>query len=165
MDLKRIAKHVLMTPGALRRALPRDALHAIEKAIAESETRHAGQIRFAAEACLDVVPLLGGQSARERAIEVFSRLRVWDTEHNSGVLIYLLFADRAVEIVADRGIHAKAGQQELHRICREMETAFKQRDFAQGVIGGIETVTRHLSRHFPASANRRNELPDRPTLL
>lgn len=154
-----------MTSGALRRALPRRALHAIEKTIAGSEARHAGQIRFAAEACLDVAPLFSGQSARARAIEVFSQLRVWDTEHNSGVLIYLLFADRAVEIVADRGIHAKVGQQELQRICRGMETAFKQRDFAQGVVGGIEEVTRHLAGHFPATAKRRNELPDRPALL
>ncbi len=165
MDLKRIARHLLTTPGRLRKALPRHGLAAIEKAIAASESRHAGQVRFAAEASLDVGPLFSGQPARDRAIEVFSQLRVWDTEHNNGVLIYLLFADRSIEIIADRGIHARIGQQELKGICRGMEAAFKKRDFVQGVVGGIEEVTRHLARHFPAAGARRNELPDRPTLL
>ena len=165
MDLKRIARHLTTTPRRLHKALPRDALAAIEKAIAASEARHAGQIRFAAEASLDAAPLFGGQSARDRAIEVFSELGVWDTEHNNGVLIYLLVADRDVEIVADRGIAAKVGQDEWERICRGMEAAFKRRDFAQGVAGGIEEVTRHLASHFPPVGSRRNELPDRPALL
>ena len=90
-----------------------------------------------------------GQSARERAIEVFSQLRVWDTEHNNGLLIYLLLADRAVEIVADRGIHAKVGADEWGNVCRQMEAAFKQANYEGGVVSGIQAVTQHLASIFP----------------
>ena len=117
------------------------------------------------EGALDGTPLFKEQSARERAIEVFSLLRVWDTEHNNGVLIYLLLADRDVEIVADRGIHAKVGSREWEKICRKMETAFKQANYAEGVLSGIQAVTRHLVEHFPAVGAGRNELPDKPVVL
>ncbi|HEY6924631.1 MAG TPA: TPM domain-containing protein, partial [Steroidobacteraceae bacterium] len=110
-------------------------------------------------------PLLKGQPARERAIEVFSQLRVWDTEHNNGVLIYLLLADRHVEIVADRGVHGRVSSQIWETICREMEAAFRQGHYREGAIGGIQAVTRHLAAHFPATGARRNELADNPALL
>ncbi|HWS16137.1 MAG TPA: TPM domain-containing protein, partial [Candidatus Methylomirabilis sp.] len=110
-------------------------------------------------------PLFRGHSARERAIDVFSLLRIWDTERNNGVLIYLLLADRDVEIVADRGIHAKVGTEGWETICRPMETAFRQGDFEGGVIRGIQAVTRHLVEHFPAAGDDRNELPDNPVVL
>lgn len=138
---------------------------AIEHAIKESETAHVGEIRFAVEGALDGIPLLKGQSARERAIEVFSQLRVWDTERNNGVLIYLLLADRQVEIVADRGVHARVGSQEWETICRQMEAAFRQGHYREGAVGGIQAVTRHLAAHFPATGDRRNELADNPALL
>ena len=117
------------------------------------------------EGALDVEPLFRGQPARERAIDVFSQLRIWDTEHNNGVLIYLLLADRDVEIVADRGIDAKVGPQEWERICRKMEAAFRQADYEGGVVSGIQEVTRHLAEHFPAIGDDRNELPDKPVVL
>lgn len=138
---------------------------AIEHAIKESETAHVGEIRFAVEGALDGIPLLKGQSARERALEVFSQLRVWDTERNNGVLIYLLLADRHVEIVADRGVHARAGSQEWETICRQMEAAFREGHYREGAVGGIHAVTRHLAAHFPAAGDRRNELADKPALL
>src|SRR5687767_441551 len=108
-------------PGSVRRAFPAHDLQAIEKAIAKSEKRHGGEIRFAVEAALDVPALLRGQSAHGRALEVFSELRVWDTEANNGVLIYLLLADRDVEIVADRGVNRRVGPQGWEAACREME--------------------------------------------
>ena len=101
----------------------------IEKVIKTSETAHVGEIRFAVEGALDGWPLCKGQSARERAVEVFSQLRVWDTQHNSGLLIYLLLADRAVEIVANRGIDAKVGPQEWSKVCQQMQTAFRQSNY------------------------------------
>ena len=165
MNIKRIAKHLLMTRWQVNRAFSRDSLIAIEQAIKASETAHVGEIRFAVEGALDGAPLFKGQSARERAIDVFSQLRIWDTEHNNGVLIYLLLADRDVEIVADRGIHSKVGAGEWESICRKMETAFKQANFEDGVISGIQAVTQHLMQHFPASAASRNELPDNPVVL
>jgi len=165
MDIKRIVKHLLMTHWHVNRVFPQDSLVAIEQAIKASETSHTGEIRFAIEGALDIQPLLQGQSARERAIEVFSQQRVWDTENNNGVLIYLLLADRDVEIVADRQIHAKVGSREWETICRAMETAFRQADFQRGVVDGIQAVTRHLVEHFSASGANPNELPDKPVLV
>lgn len=165
MNIKRIARHLLVTHWQVNRAFPRQTLIAIEKAIKASETAHAGEIRFAVEGALHSAPLLKGQPPRERAVELFSQLRVWDTEHNNGLLIYLLLADRDVEIVADRGIHAKVGREEWEKICRTMEASFKKGDYEGGVVRGIQAVTRHLVAHFPAAGDHRNELVDKPVVL
>ena len=164
MKTQRILKHLLATHSQVTRAFPRSALNAIEKAIKASETAHAGEIRFVVEGALDGTPLFKGQSPKERAIELFAQLRVWDTEHNNGLLIYLLLADRAVEIVADRGIHAKVGTEAWRKVCHQMETAFKQSNYEGGVVSGIQAVTQHLAKHFPADG-RGNELPDKPVVL
>lgn len=165
MGIERIVRHLMATRWMVDRAFPRDALLAIERAVKASEATHCGEIRFVVEGALDIAPLLRGQTARERAIDVFSQLRIWDTERNNGVLIYLLLADRDVEIVADRGIDAKVGPQEWERICRKMEAAFRQADYKGGGIGGIQEVTRHLAEHFPPTGDDRNELPDKPVVL
>ena len=165
MNLKRVMRHLSNGRAAVRRDFPPHTLDAIERTIRETEARHDGQIRFAVEAALDLAPLLAGQVARERALEVFSQLRVWDTEHNNGVLIYLLLADRDVEIVADRGIHTRLGQESWETICREMEAAFREGHFETGVLAGIHAVGEHLSRHFPPRSGKSNEMPDRPVVL
>ena len=165
MNIKRIMKHLLLTHWQVNRAFSRQTLSAIEQAIKASEAAHTGEIRFVVEGALDSAPLFKGQSARERAIDVFSQLRIWDTEHNNGVLIYLLLADRDVEIVADRGIHAKVDLQEWENICRRMETSFKQANYKGGVVSGIQAVTQHLIKYFPASSADQNELPDKPVVL
>ena len=165
MNIKRVARHLVMTHWQVSRAFPRDTLCAIDRVIKASETAHAGEIRFVVEGALDGMPLLKGQSARARAIEVYSQLRIWDTEHNNGVLIYLLLADRNVEIVADRGIYPKVRQEEWESICRTMEAAFKQENYERGVVSGIQAVTQHLIRLFPAGRDNRNELPDKPVVL
>jgi uncharacterized membrane protein len=161
----RFLKHLLTGRRALSRAFPASTLAAIEAAIAASENSHSGEIRFIVEAGLDGAPLFAGQSARERAIDLFSQLRVWDTEQNSGLLIYLLLADRAVEIVADRGLHAKVGAAAWERICHDMEAAFRESHFEQGALQGLQAVTTHLAAHFPALPGNRNELPDKPVLI
>jgi uncharacterized membrane protein len=165
MHLARIARHLIAMPGAVRRAFPPAAMAAIEQAVARSETQHRGEVRFAVEAALDVSGLIAGQSARARAIEVFSQLGVWDTEDNNGVLIYLLLADRDVEIVADRGINAVVGAQDWEAICRAMEAALRRREFEPAVLGAIEAVTRLLARHFPPRAGDHNELANRPVTI
>ena len=165
MDLGRLLCHLGTTSAQVRRAFPAVALRSIEKAIAASEATHAGELRFVVEGALDGMPLLRGQTARERAIELFARLHVWDTEHNTGVLIYVLLADRRVEIVADRGIHAKAGTEAWSAICRSMETHFGAGDFSRGAVHGIEAVSQLVMRHFPLAPGDRNELPDAPLLL
>jgi uncharacterized membrane protein len=165
MNLRRIMRHLSTGHAAVRRVFPSRTLDKIERAIGEAEAKHNGQIRFAVEAALELAPLLAGQTAQQRALEVFSSLRVWDTERNNGVLIYLLLADRDVEIVADRGIHTKLGQDVWETICREMEAAFRAGRFEQGVLEGIHKVGQHLAHHYPRDGETKNELPDRPELL
>ena len=165
MKTQRFAKHLLTTGWQVRKAFPRSTLDAIEAAIKASESAHAGEIRFAVEGALDGWPLFNGQSARERAIDVFSQLRVWDTPHNNGLLIYVLLADRAVEIVVDRGIHDLVEPGEWTQVCRQIEAAFRQADYEGGVVAGVAAVTRHLAAHFPADGALGNELPDAPVVL
>lgn len=165
MDIKRILRHLTIGEAAVRRVFPRATLERIEQAIAEVEQHTSGQLRFAVEHALDLPALLKGQTARQRAFQIFSDLHVWDTEHNNGVLIYLLLADRDVEIVADRGIHAHLGQAAWEEICREMEAQFRVGDFEQGVLQGIQRIGSHLATLYPPAAGLPNELPDAPVIL
>ncbi len=164
--MNRILRHLVTGSLTVRRAFPDASLTAIEQAIRQSETGHNGEIRFAVEASLGTIPLLKGQSARERAIEAFSQLHVWDTAQNNGVLIYLLLADRDVEIVADRGIDAKVGNADWEAICQEMENAFREGQFESGVLAGIHAIGIRLQTHFPAErTGEGNQLPDSPVIL
>lgn len=166
MTLTRILRHLLTSQLAIRRKFPAASLTAIEHAIQQSEMQHGGEICFAVEAALNTTALLRNQTARERALEVFSQLRIWDTEHNNGVLIYLLLADRDVEIIVDRGIHAKVAGNEWETICRAMESAFRQQQFETGVIEGIHNISRHLQKHFPHHlGNEKNEITNKPVII
>lgn len=165
MGIKRISRHLVEHHWRARRIFRRSVLARIEQAIKAGEATHSGQMRFAVEGALDGAPLFRNQTARERALDVFSHLRIWDTEHNNGVLIYLLLADHKVEIIADRGIDAHVGRAGWAEICREMETAFRRGEFEAGVINGIEAVSRELAKYFPPGAHGRNELPDRPVVI
>lgn len=165
MGIGRIGRHLLEHRWRERRIFTPKVLDRIDKAIKEGEATHAGQIRFVVEGALDGRPLFRNQPARERAIDIFSQLRVWDTEHNNGVLIYLLLADRDVEIVADRGIDAKVGAAGWEKICAAMEREFRAGLFEHGVIQGIQDVSRVLAQHFPAQPGKPNELPDAPVVL
>jgi uncharacterized membrane protein len=165
MDIRRIGRHLLAQPWRVRRIFPPTALARIEQAIKSGEATHSGQVRFVLEGALDGAPLFRNQPARERALDVFSQLRIWDTAHNNGVLIYLLLADRDFEIVADRGIDAKVGRAGWEKICVEMETDFRAGNFERGVIKGVEAVSRQLATHFPSSGGGSNELPDAPVVM
>jgi uncharacterized membrane protein len=161
----RVFKHLFSPPWRLRTAFPRSTLDAIEAAIKASETRHSGELRFAIETSLPVVEVMRGMASRHRAIEVFSQMRVWDTEENSGVLIYVLLAEHGLEIVADRGLARQVEQREWDAIAQDMQTAYAKGQFLEGSVAGIEAITRLLERHFPPGASNPNELPDRPTIL
>ena len=165
MGIGRIGKHLIEHRWRVRRIFPPAVLARIEAAIKASEHTHSGQIRFAVEGALDGAPLFRDQPARDRALDIFSQLRIWDTAHNNGVLIYLLLADRDFEIVADRGIDAKVGRAAWEKICVEMETDFRAGDFEGGVIKGIEAVSRQLAAHFPPRGIGPNELPDAPVVI
>src|SRR6202795_4566955 len=160
MNIRRIGRHLVEHRWRVRRVFPPQVLAAIEQAIKAGEATHAGQIRFVVEGALDGAPLFRDQPARERALDIFSQLRIWDTAHNNGVLIYLLLADRKVEIIADRGIDAKVGAAGWEKICADMQTDFRSGNFESGVIKGIEALSRQLARYFPKHGAGRNELPD-----
>ena len=165
MNLKRLFRHLFMTHWQVNKAFSRRTVVAIEEAVRASHRAHVGQVRFAVEGALHIGALLKGTSARERAVEVFSDLRVWDTEHNNGILIYLLLADRDVEIVADRGIHAKVDGREWEAICQAMEAHFRQGDYRSGVLRGIEQVTELLQKHFPVQGPLLDDLSSAPVVM
>src|SRR5579859_6320124 len=165
MGIGRIGKHLLEHHWRARRVFPKQVLDLIGQAIKAGEATTSGQVRFVVEGALDGKPLFQGQSARERAFDIFSHLRIWDTAHNNGVLIYLLLADRKVEIVADRGIDAKIGAAGWQKICALMEADFRSGNFSGGVIKGIAAVSRELAAHFPRDGANPNELPDAPVVM
>jgi len=165
MDIKRIIKHVFTPRWAVTRMFPAAAMKAIENAIRESERSHDGELRFAVEGGLKLWLVLHERTPRARAIEIFSQLRVWDTEHNSGVLIYVQAVDRHIEIIADRGINAKVEQRQWEAIAGRMQTEFRAQRYEAGVIEGMREITALLARHFPPTGANPDELPDAPVVL
>lgn len=165
MDLRRFWRHVVMTPWMSSRSFPSSTLDAIQEAVAAGEKSHRGEVRLVVEAELTSAQLWNAMSSRDRAIEVFSMTRVWNTEENTGVLVYVLLADHKVEIVADRGIQARVSAQEWRDICRGMEAAFREGRFEAGALAGVGAISSLLAQHFPSQGTNPNELPDRPLLL
>jgi uncharacterized membrane protein len=161
----RFWRHLLTDHRTARRVFPPATLNRIQRAIADGERRHVGQVCFAVEAALPLSLVLQHETPRARALETFARLRVWDTEHNSGVLVYVLLADKDVEIVADRGIHREVGEAAWRDICQTMESAFGEGRFEEGAVAGIEAVSALLARHFPRAEAGGNELSDQPVIL
>jgi uncharacterized membrane protein len=162
---RRFLRHVVTDHRSVRRAFPAAALAKIEQAITAGERTHRGQVCFAVEGALPPMRVLRRLSPRERALEVFGLLRVWDTEENAGVLIYLLLADRDVEIVADRGIDRVVDPHAWQAICGRMEAGFRASRHGDGVVEGVEAISRLLAAHFPRDRESANELPDKPVVL
>jgi len=150
----------------LRRRFPASLLGEITAAIAAGERGHHGEVRVAIESRLHPLAVLGGLDAAIRARQLFSQLRVWDTEHNSGVLLYVLLAEHRIEIVVDRGIAARVSPAAWAGICATMRNHYANGEWREGSLGGIAATHALLLQHFPAhdKANP-DELPDRPVLL
>ncbi|MEO7067897.1 MAG: TPM domain-containing protein [Rhodanobacter sp.] len=150
----------------LRRRFPAAVLDDIAQAIAAGEQHHLGEVCFALESRLAPAAAFAGLNARRRAEQAFAQLRVWDTEHNSGVLFYVLLAERRIEIIADRGIAAKVAASEWDAICARMRDSYAHGHWREGSLAGIEAAHALLLQHFPSDgvANP-DELPDRPVLL
>jgi uncharacterized membrane protein len=167
MKARRVVRHLLTPRLRLRRAFDAASLVAIERAITETERTHGGEIRIAIEGSLDTAELMKGITPRDRALQAFGQLGVWDTEANNGVLIYVLWADRDVEIVADRGYNGRVSAQQWSEVCRRMESLFSQGDAGQATIEGIRAAGTLIAQHFPAQPRNqdRNELPDAPVML
>ena len=166
--LKRLLRHRWSDEATLRRALPPEALARIGERVTASERRHTGQIRVCIEAGLPWSYIRREAPARQRAITLFGKLRVWDTAQNNGVLIYLLLAEHAIEIVADRGIDLHVDAADWAAMTKRMAQAFREGRFEDGVTQALEEVSALLVEHFPAepgAPSRRNELPDAPVVL
>jgi uncharacterized membrane protein len=161
----RIVSHLLMPKSALHRRFPSHALTAIEHAIEQSERTHTAEIRVAIEVALDLRTMWGLESARERALEVFAELGVWNTAARNGVLIYVLLAERDVEIVADTGFDGRVSSAEWQHVCTLIEREFAAGRWRDGLLRGVEAVTVLLEREFPGAGPNRNEQPDRPAVL
>lgn len=161
----RILRHLLTPFWILRWRYPAPLLARVTARIAELERNHPGEVRFAVEHALELGDLFSGITPRERALELFGLLRVWDTEHNNGVLIYVLHAEHAVEIVADRGIARAVPQADWDALCRRVETEFRAGHHGEAALAAVDGVAQLLERHSPAAAAARNELPDQPLLL
>jgi hypothetical protein len=165
-QLKRIFKHRWLDEQLTRKAVPPDMLARLTQRIQASEQSHSGEIRIFVEVSLPMSYLRRNSSTRqitrERAVTMFSKLRVWDTAQNNGVLIYLLLAERAIEIVADRGLSAHVSPQAWQEIVARMSGAFKAGDFEAGLTQALEEVTAQLVQHFALSSGETNlnELPD-----
>ena len=161
----RLLRHLFARSS--RRLFPEDSLHRITEAIAAGERLHRGEVMFAVETNLPPSAVLAGMQARERAHEVFVRLRTWDTEANNGVLLYLLLADHRIEIVADRGLHGRIDPAQWRQVCEEFGRRRREGDLEAAVLAAIAAISALLATHFPAEPGqaRGNELPDRPQLL
>jgi len=164
--LHRLLRHRWLDESDTRKAVPPEMLERLTAGVAASEKRHSGEIRIFVEAGLPVSYVLRDATPRERAVAMFGKLRVWDTEHNNGVLIYLLLAERAIEIVADRGLSRRVDAGEWQRIVGRMGGAFRQGRIEEGLNQALEEVSAILVAHFPLAPGEpdRNELPDEPVL-
>ncbi|MFT7722823.1 MAG: TPM domain-containing protein [Roseateles sp.] len=169
MSFKRLLRHRLWDEADARRALPADALARLGQRVAASEARHTGEIRVCVEAGLPLSYLWRDAPARERAVTMFAKLRVWDTEHNNGVLLYLLLAEHRIEIVADRALARCVPAGHWQQLVDAMGEAFRAGRFEQGLADAIAAVDALLAAHFPrdagAAAPRPNALPDEPVVI
>jgi uncharacterized membrane protein len=156
----------LLTPlWILRLRFKQPLLNQIEQRIGDVERLHPGELRFVVEHALEIGDLIAGVSPRQRALDVFGLLRVWDTEGNNGILIYVLYADRAVEIVADRAMARRVPQAEWDALCRRVEQQYHAGQYGEGSLAVINGAAQLLEGHFPARQGGANELPDQPLLL
>jgi uncharacterized membrane protein len=160
MELRRLARHLLTFRSDLGRGFDAATRRSIQEAVEASERTHRGEIRFAVESRLDGASVWEGKTARARALELFSGLGVWDTAENSGILLYVLLADRRVEIVADRGYRGGVTEEQWREICHTIEAAYREGHFREGSVEGVRECARHAARLFPFRESDANELPD-----
>lgn len=165
MGVLRWLRHVFAGEWSVRRAFPPSAMAAIEASITQQEQRHDGEICFVVEAGLPLSDLWAGLSSKARALELFGRFGVWDTEQNAGVLVYVLLADRHVEIVADRGIHRRVGTIAWETICGAMQREFAAGRYLEGAVLGVGSISDLLAVHFPPQDENPDELPNRPIVI
>ncbi|NLC24139.1 TPM domain-containing protein [Oxalobacter vibrioformis] len=163
--MSRFFRHLFTTRTAASRVFPATTLKAIESCITEGEKTHRAELRVIIEPALSMDAIRAKTAPRERALELFGRYGIWDTEENCGVLVYINLADRQVEIVADRGVAPKVDQKEWDTICLTMTEGFSQGRFQQSTLDALTSINQLLKQHFPLNGPRENQLPDEPILL
>jgi uncharacterized membrane protein len=162
----RLARNLFSGWFIMRQRFPAAVLQEIASTVAAGERRHRGEIRVAIEARLAPGDVLAGVTPHQRAEQLFAHLRVWNTEHNNGVLLYVLLAEHAIEIVADRGIAAHVGTDEWTAICESMRTRFAGGQWREGMLDGVQSANALLARHYPGDGGTHvSELPDEPIIL
>lgn len=165
MKPARILRHLFTTAASGRRVFPREALHALQSAIREGEQAHRAEVRIIIEAALPLADLLEGIHARARARRLFSDYRIWDTEENSGVLVYVNLADREVEILTDRGVGRLVEPKEWQAICDAMARDFARGNYRDGTLAALASLNALLAERLPWDGRRANELSDKPIIL
>jgi len=165
MGIGRFFRHVLTFRSSLNRAFDPETRQAIEDAITASERTHRGELRFAVEARLSTSALLRGKTARERSLDLFADLGIWDTEDNSGILVYVLLADHHVAVVADRGYRDAVSHDQWEALCRAMEVAFREGEFRRGAVEGVLGAAHYAAELFPLDGANPDELPDAVVFL
>jgi uncharacterized membrane protein len=163
--MNRWMQHITTTRWALAQRFPRRVRDAIEAAIDKSEGQHGAELRFDVETALEFGQLWRGVTARERALQVFGSLGIWDTAANNGILVYVLLAEHDIEIVADRGFNGRVSETAWRGVCETMEAAFRRGEFEAGSVAAIDAITNLVTPHFPMTGGDRNELPNQPALL
>jgi uncharacterized membrane protein len=149
LDAKRVLRHLSTPARRADRAFPPAVRTAVEAAVAEIERARDVFLKVLLEPSLPLAAVLRGRTARQRAVELFAAHHVWDTEYNCGVLVYVLLADKKIEIVADRGISAKVAQEEWDAICRRIAAEFREGRFEAGAMLGVNAITSLLAAHVP----------------
>ena len=172
--LKLLLRHLWLDVSDTRRAIPPDMVHRLAERVAASEKRHSGQIRICVEASLPSSYLWRldrdntlGNLTRQRAVMMFGKLGVWDTEHNNGALVYVLLAEHAIEIVADRGLMRHVDAAQWQAMVARMASAFREKHYEDGLTQALEETSAVLVSHFgqtDTSSSHPNELPDTPLL-
>jgi uncharacterized membrane protein YgcG len=162
--VSRLLTHLFTTKASGRRAFPAETLKAIQTAIAQGERRHRAEIRLIIEPALQLYDVLQGQTARQRAHELFSHYRIWDTEENCGVLIYINLADHKVEIIADRGVGRALAAADWLAVCKTMTQGFAHGTYHDSVLAALRQLNDLLHTHFPGNHSNTNELPNRPLI-
>ncbi|RXZ36893.1 TPM domain-containing protein [Oxalobacteraceae bacterium CAVE-383] len=162
---KRLWRHIVTTRHAARKLFPASALQVIQSAIATGEVTHRAEVRVVIEAALPIAFVLRGGSARHRAVELFSHYRIWDTEENCGLLLYINLADHKVEIVADRGVDRAVGKKDWQDICGMITAGFAAGEYHESIPIALAQLNLLLTRHYPQLGPQHNQLSDKPLML
>lgn len=163
--LHRLLRHLFFTGARARRAFPPDTLKFIQALIARSEQVQRAEIRLAIEAALPVAEVFAGLTSRQRARRLFALHGIWDTQENTGILLYVNLADHRVEIIADRGVEHLIGKDQWHKVCQAMTSGFSRGEYVAGVEASLTLLSGLLAEVLPADGARDNELSNKPLML